>query len=143
LISFDCFLKDSGLLSNHNLVFFKVLLAGILPFMIILTFLLLFSFYKIIRKENGQAFIRKVVISIVSILYLIHPTVANQSFALFFCMELDNGQSWMKKDLDIKCWEGQHMKWVLYLGIPIIAFWVVGVPFSAFILLFKNRKVLD
>jgi hypothetical protein len=49
----------------------------------------------------------------------------------------------MKKDLDIKCWEGQHMKWVLYLGIPILAFWVIGIPLYAFILLFKNRKVLD
>jgi hypothetical protein len=31
----------------------------------------------------------------------------------------------------------------LYLGIPIIAFWVIGVPLAGFIYLFKKRNLLE
>ena len=59
------------------------------------------------------------------------------------CYEIDTGELWLEADLDIECWSSLHKKWFFSVGIPLLIFWVFGMPLLAFAILFKNRKTLD
>ncbi len=53
-------------------------------------------------------------------------------------MEIDEGEFWLKEDLDIKCWEGTHMYWVMTLGVPLVIIWVATPLVVGIIFLKRN-----
>ena len=80
--------------------------------------------------------------SVVVVIFLIYPSLITISFGLFNCYELDPGQMWLLKDLQIKCWGSDHRRWALIIGIPMLLFWVVGIPFTALLILIRRRHML-
>lgn len=68
------------------------------------------------------------------IVYLTYPTIANLSFSLFDCVHLDDGYSYLRRDLQIKCWTGTHSSVAFLIALPIIIVWVVLFPL---VVLFK------
>ena len=143
MISFDCFLYDTGLVNEINLVFFKVIISGLTPILLIVLFIIFFHARRKIIKEDYELFKKKIIISTIVILFLVHPSISDKVFKLFFCMELDQGKTWLKIDLDLRCWQEEHLKFILILGLPILVIWIVGVPVLGLVLLFKNRKNLE
>ena len=89
----------------------------------------------ICRKTRPNA-PKKFVLSVVVVLYLLHPGITFTSFALFNCRELDSGEYYLVKDLQVRCWESQHYKYAFGLGVPMLLFWVIGIPVLGFIVLF-------
>lgn len=83
------------------------------------------------------------IISSIIVLFLLHPSLTGMSMGLFNCYEIDSGEYWLFKDLSVRCWHGSHNSWAFGLGIPMIFFWVFGLPLVGFILVRKNRKRLD
>ncbi|CDW75509.1 UNKNOWN [Stylonychia lemnae] len=55
----------------------------------------------------------------------------------------EDGNSYLKRDMEIQCWDQSHTLMVLAVGIPNFIIWVVGFPIYIFIKLYKKRKVLD
>ena len=48
-----------------------------------------------------------------------------------------------KINLDFGWYSSDHMKWCVFIGVPIIFLWSIGLPVAeAFAVLFKNRKSL-
>lgn len=74
-------------------------------------------------------------------LYALHPTITKMSINLFYCMEINPGEEWLFSDLEIKCWDRDHLMWT-YLGVFSILIWVVGVPLKGYFYLRENQKQL-
>ena len=53
------------------------------------------------------------------------------------------GKSYLIKDLNIECWEKDHIQLLLFYTLPIGIVWIFGYPGLIFGLLYKNRKNLD
>ena len=75
-------------------------------------------------------------------LFLIYPSLITISFGLFNCYELNPGEKWLLKDLQIRCWAADHTFWSFLIGIPMILLWVIGIPIVGFRILYKRRETL-
>lgn len=82
----------------------------------------------------------KLAVTIVVVLFLIHPTVTKAVLQLFTCMKLDDGDRYLHADPNLRCFEGDHLTVVIAAGIPGALLWVIGVPALAFYLL-RNRAL--
>lgn len=45
--------------------------------------------------------------------------------------------------MNLQCWGKTHIVFTLAVGLPILLVWVIGVPLSGFLLLFRYRKHLN
>ena len=79
---------------------------------------------------------------IMTVLYFLHPTLTEKALALFRCRDID-GTSRMKYDFEVKCWETAHLVWTIGVGVPVMAFWVIGLPVFGIIFILKNRHNLE
>jgi hypothetical protein len=86
---------------------------------------------------------RSIIISIISIVFLLHPTITKYSFAMFQCIEIDKKVSVVKIDTEISCFSDEHLKWCILLGVPIIIVWVIGMPMVGLRILIRYRKSLE
>ena len=85
-------------------------------------------------------------ISFVSIIFLLHPKLAQSGLSIFRCVKIDDGLNRVRIDTDMECYSGEHIKWCWLLGLPIILIWVLSAPIIALILMyqkFKNEHSLD
>ena len=73
---------------------------------------------------------------------MIYPSLIKVAFDLFNCFEIEEGESWLLHDLQLRCWQSDHLLWSLIIGIPIIFFWVIGIPIAALKTLRHNKAVL-
>jgi len=62
---------------------------------------------------------------------------------MFSCKNLDDGHSYLVKDMSIQCWSQEHSQWTLGLALPGMIFWGLSTPLFATYLLYKNRSNLD
>eukprot|EP00347_Sterkiella_histriomuscorum_P020666 403336934 len=128
-ISFDCFLTDTGFTQGgSSIYYFKTIIISNLPIIFGLIFIAIFAVGKVIFKYTKEQMQRKIIVSCILIMYSIHPTITRMISSLYFCMELDDGEYWLQTDLQVKCWEGQHLTWSLGIGLPTTIIWILGLP---------------
>jgi len=48
----------------------------------------------------------------------------------------------MFSDLEVKCWEGEHERTVLYICIPFFLLWIIGIPLFFLHQLNKYKDVI-
>jgi len=46
-------------------------------------------------------------------------------------------------DLRMKCFSNEHLLWCILFGVPIILIWSIGIPLTAFFILYTNRHDLN
>ena len=86
----------------------------------------------------------KVKVSVVAILFLLHPSLCENVFALWSCRSVCGGQElYLIVDLKEQCWEGRHMMYFFALGLPMLLLYVVGLPISALIGIYNLRKNIE
>ena len=49
----------------------------------------------------------------------------------------------MARNMDISCWEGDHLFYASALAVPCIGVWVIGVPILCLFMLLKRRSMLN
>ena len=110
--------------------------------MFIVTFIFWLG-YSIIKK-NFWYLKYEFVATIVILFFLIHPILIKSMFSAFSCQEIDEGELWLVVNLEIKCWEEEHLFYALIVALPSIVVWGIGVPAFCLLLLFKKfRKRLN
>lgn len=77
------------------------------------------------------------------IIYLMYPTICNLSFSLFNCAKLDDGNSYLKRDMSVQCWTGNHSKMAVPIALTFILFWVFGFPVFIFYQLYRQREKIN
>jgi len=81
--------------------------------------------------------------TIIVLLFLAHPNIIEAMFSAFACKEILTGEYWLLEDLDIRCWEGDHVLYAFTVALPGMIAWGIGIPLVALLLLIKNRKTLE
>lgn len=101
--------------------------------------LILFIFYPQMHVDVK----RYLVISMICIIFLLHPTMTLESLTLFECVEVDTNLYMMKGYLEYKCYSGKHFLWIFIIAVPTLIVWVIGMPVFALIMLIKRRHHLE
>lgn len=137
---------DTSMVRNsHTTEYFKALLTAILPIILIIVPCIIWLLLKPCPclKLTWRGIRDRIVLCIVILLYMVHPSVTSMAVGLFNCYKLDNDETWLYKDLSIWCWDSEHKKYAIGLGAPMIAIWVIGLPFVGFMIVRHYRKKLD
>jgi hypothetical protein len=53
------------------------------------------------------------------------------------------GRSFLREDLEMVCYEHEHMIWALGVALPAILLWVVGFPTAKVLALYTRRQRLE
>ncbi|OQR84804.1 hypothetical protein THRCLA_10799 [Thraustotheca clavata] len=90
----------------------------------------------------------KTVLSIIVLMFLVHPGVTKQIFQMFTCTVLgedDDGKPlyFLDPDLDVPCYNFSHYRWMLCCGLPSIIGITFGIPGFAWYVLRARRTMLD
>jgi len=81
------------------------------------------------------------VCAIVVLLYMLYPTMLLQVFSMLACKKV-GGARYLSADLQEKCFEGQHLLWVLVLCLPQLIFYVFLIPIVGVYFLKRNKMEL-
>ncbi|CAI2369432.1 unnamed protein product [Moneuplotes crassus] len=146
--SFDCFIENNEIrMFAPSNGLFKLTLYLFLPIFLliivsagILLYRMVMQFWKPQKQHDLK---RYIAISFICIVFIFHPAMTFQSLKVFQCALVDDGDSRMIMHMDYKCFSEDHLKWIFFVGMPILIIWVIGMPFIAFIILFKKRDSLD
>lgn len=80
--------------------------------------------------------------TMIVVLFLVHPDIAKIMFSSFNCILVDNNYR-MKDNVRSICYQGEHLFFMSVVAFPSIAVWVLGIPLFAFLVLFKNKRVIN
>ena len=140
-LSFDCFVTDydiKGPFPTNKI--FKVFLSALLPLILLSLFAAIWILVKLVSNRLVPDLQRNIVISFISILFLLHPRMVQNSFLMFEWVSIDSGISRSKVDLNETCFSSNHVKWIFAIAFPILLVWVILTPLAALYLLFRNYK---
>ncbi|KAF0690873.1 Aste57867_17782 [Aphanomyces stellatus] len=90
----------------------------------------------------------KLILSIVVIMFLVHPSLTGQLFQMFSCSRLGTNADghalyFLDPDLDVLCYTASHYQWISFVGIPGLVVFTLGIPTLAFSILYYHRHDLD
>ena len=83
---------------------------------------------------------KHLVITFITIVFLLHPKLAEKSINMFKCIQIDSQTSVTIMDTDIKWYSLTHIKWWLLITLPILVIWVIALPIICLVFLTKNIK---
>ena len=132
-------------------VFFnsKIMWAVVPPVLVFLcaaTWILVNILYGLMNcsEENPNRFCRipfffeitnlntKMKSSCVALLYFVWPSLCSETFSLFACRSVcGDDVTYLRADLNEKCWEGRHAMFAGVLGIPMLLLYVMGLTVGA------------
>ena len=124
-----------------RIIYIKVLIISILP---IVFFIVCYCVWAIIscRNRDPKLLKTRAISSVVILLFFIHPNIVQYMFDMFNCIKIE-GTDRMKNDLEVLCYQGAHYVWALFVALPSIIIWGLGIPLFATLLIFRERKSLD
>ena len=142
-LSFDWFLTDSNVITfTPNIAIFKVFLTGLLPIFLIIVGIIFWSIVYFIPRKLFKDFKRNICITVIVIIYLLHPMLTKVGLEMFQWIQVDESKSQARINLEFGCFSADHMKWCAFFGVPIVVFWSIGCPFVIFWIMFKKRHSL-
>merc|ERR1712072_1582656 len=96
------------------------------------------------RGPDGQSPSMKdgSVATVVFLMYLLHPTLCRQSFALIVCQKVGD-KSYLMVDMQEVCFEGRHLFWFLLCTIPQIILHVFGFPLIGLYVVWYEKNKLN
>ncbi|CAI2377172.1 unnamed protein product [Moneuplotes crassus] len=139
-MSFDCFIKNSDITGpfGSNAIF-KLFLLSFLPMILFLAISLIWLVLYFINKKWVKDLKRNLIISLVTIIFILHPKLAERSISIFRCVSIDEGVQVARIDTSIGCYSYTHIKWCVIIAVPIILIWVTACPLVALVLILKNK----
>ena len=87
---------------------------------------------------------QKVVVSMIVVMVLVHPTLTRKSVQLLTCDSLgeNDPNKYLRRDLQIVCWEGSHLIWAMMIGIPFLVLYAAGIPLVSVFVMFRRKHKL-
>lgn len=139
LLSVDCFVRDNGY--DTYPLYIKVVICALLPVLLTVVSCLFWGLMNALFKVDLK---RSLAITIIVLLFVSLPPITSTTFTLLNCTEaFGDGDMYLAVDVSIACWEGEHGAYALRAALPTILFWVLGLPFVAFLILFRKRERLQ
>jgi hypothetical protein len=126
--------------------FIKVIVSGLMPFIGVIIASIMWSLIYLYKKYKDNYIIQfkqNIKVTFIIIAYLIYPTICNLCFSLFNCYKMDDGKSYLRRDLSVECMTRDHLRMSLGIGLPYILIWVIGFPLYIFRKLYKFKDRFD
>ena len=130
----------------------------LLPPSLVVVIYLFWKIYSVVRKqqwhrtieekqdttgERGILYVKdKFVTSICFLIYLLFPTVVKQAFGVFNCYTI-GGKPYLLADLEESCYQGRHIYYIVFVGVPQVLFYVIGLPLCGLYFLHRNKDRLN
>ena len=143
-LSYDWFisgLQYTGFAPSVDI--FKIVLTGLVPVALFVVYLLIWTVLYFMFNKWFSNLKRNLAISGICIVYMLHPTITKSCLRIFECTQVDANDRRMTLYMDYKCYSFDHVFWMLTVAIPMLTIWVIGAPWLALVILYKNRKDLD
>ena len=134
-------LQVTGIAPSVDL--FKVVLTGFVPLVLILICSLFWSLLYFFMHKWWSNLKRNIIVSIIWIIFLLHPTITKSSLQIFEWTNVDQNDKRMSLFIDYSWYSSEHLFWIAWVTIPNFLVWIAGAPFLAFYILFKHRKQLE
>ena len=141
IISFDCYFMGEGDDAGIDVYFDKLILWAVLPAALILINFIIWGTVAAI-KRNRNVLKREAMTTMVILYFLIHPDLIKTFFLAMSCREIESGEKWLIVNLDVLCWEGDHLFYAVSVIIPSVIVWGCGLPILFLGILYKNRLEL-
>ena len=149
MLSFDCFVKNKNLNFSvaSSIMFIRVIIIAILPFMSSFLLMIFWICYYYIMKQRGKPPISKkktinlCISSIIVTVFLLQPTILNTMSSIIGCIKLGN-VSYALSDMNLTCWGSDHIFMVVVFAIPCLVLWILIFPLVCLISIAKHRKKL-
>jgi len=123
--------------------FYSMILVFILPFALSAFFSVFwFALSRIKPSRFKETYKRSLVSTIFIFLYLFYPIISSTAFEGLNCIEIED-KKYLKVDLSVECWSKEHTPIALFLCIPAVLIYTIGVPLFVFVFLSKNKKRLE
>ena len=85
----------------------------------------------------------KISISNVALLSFMWPSIVKETFEIFACQNVcDDNFTFLRADLDVKCFHGMHLLFALVVGVPMLLLYVIGLPIGSFYRVWKVQHAL-
>lgn len=136
LLPFDCMDSDS--------FFDQTLATALAPFAVFILFTLIWTAVWLIRAMFKLSFsIRERYASslYVSFTYL-HCFIVRVALAGCHCITIAPGESWLRAELAVRCWDERHLSYMLVVSLPTLLLWGLGVPAALLLLQIKQKRTL-
>jgi hypothetical protein len=104
--------------------------------------LLAFVFWSFVAliKKNWLYLKYEFISTVVVLFFLIHPSLVKAMFSVFNCRYLDEDRLWVVENLEIECWTEEHTFYALFIALPSIAVWGIGVPAICLVFLIQRFR---
>eukprot|EP00949_MAST-11_sp_MAST-11-sp1_P001100 g1100.t1 len=135
VVSFQCAMDDANR-SRYLRGAAVVLGSPLLVILLVAVFWGILSARRGERKKTKSNFI----VSVMVILFLVLPTLNQTAFRLFTCTEIMPGMLHVAGDLELPCYRGTHLAYVLGMAIPAFLVYAIGIPFTALYILYRMHK---
>ena len=143
-LSFDWFAENTSMQAfTPSTTIFKLFLTGLLPLGLIFLFSVVFWILYLTGIKWFKDLKRNIIISVIWIIYLLHPTLTKSSLSIFQCTTVDTDMKRVTIEMTIEWYSSTHTFWALAVGIPMIVVWVFGMPIIMLGILIKNRHRLN
>jgi hypothetical protein len=85
---------------------------------------------------------RYIIVSTIVVMVILHPTLTRQSLFLFMCTDIE-GQPYLRKDVQLPCYNPEHLYYCIFVGVPGIIGYVIGTPVLTYFVLYRRRHKLQ
>ena len=129
---------SNTLYPNLSFVYVTLVMYAILP--IASTIIVMFSYYLKYLYEKfadpsvveSQNYWHQATAGAYVVFLFNHPDIVNQVFGVFKCYKVGNGLNdfYLNADMTQQCWTHEHYSWLLILAFPMLIVYVIGVPLS-------------
>lgn len=109
IFSFDCLLRLTS--QTIDLIYLKLILVCLLPFMLIFLLILFFMILKWFDKPNT---FENLINSIIITISFVQPFIINSSFAVISCLRIDENDYYIMSYLITSCYTKDHFLYVDY-----------------------------
>jgi hypothetical protein len=142
-LSLDCYLGDSSDDDAYkNLYFDKLKIISLIPVIFSLAATAFWAIHFAIRRDK-RVFRMQWVATLVVLFFIIHPNILRSNFSYFACTEIQSGESWLKENLDIRCFDSKYNSFALVVVLPVLMIWGLLVPLLVLLYLVRRRKELS
>ncbi|KAL4487593.1 hypothetical protein ABPG72_017382 [Tetrahymena utriculariae] len=150
VFSMDCYFRGFGVSTSLVRVFITI----VTPLVVMLSSIVFFCIYYSIKvgiklytdKDYQKKLKNAIIITQLVIIFVFHPQIVTASFSLFQCQQLgdtSNPQKFSQIEPQLNCFEGEHLNWVKYLGVPSLVLWVFIIPLIMALALWKYKDIID
>jgi len=99
------------------------------------------------ENSKARAYVNawsRYITAVIITVFLVHPNIVQMTFALLNCKQLGalHDDYYLIEDMEVKCWNNVHLMFVLMVAIPMLIFYVFGMPLFVLYRLYKNKDEL-